>query len=194
MAKGFQGTLPPRLLLLPHQPQCGPVFTESPGMLRNGHEPSVVAPNLELRHRSGHVGGEAEATKTVCCSCCSPTDSEGRTSAPTGLYCSQEDRKPIPFVVWRILKFNPACPRYPRCSAQHACQKPVLMILPALPCHSRLFPYGLLGNVTQAVLPLCPSLLKPVKLFSNLTPSNQSHHIRAPVGFPQLGRYNDNNN
>lgn len=152
--------------------------------------------NLEQRPHSGPVWGQANETKALLLLMLYFQWPAGEGQYPNWLSLVSKVQEDI--VVWKILKFTPACPRYtPAVCSMPAKTQPALMILPALSYPSRLFLCILLGNITQAVLSLCPLLnevLKAERLFSKLFLSNQGHHIRAWVGFPELGCHIDNNN
>lgn len=72
--------------------------------------------NLELRPHSGHVGGRWDKGSFAALGVAQWLGGKGQNPNWLSLQC-QEYRKSIPFVAWRILKFNLACPRYTPCSA-----------------------------------------------------------------------------
>ena len=154
--------------------------------------------NLELRLYSEPVWTDADETKAFLLLCCSPRDEEGRAGAQTAFPTVSKIREAYQLGSLEDIKIHSRLHQIRSYSASMlAKNQAASMILPALFCPSRLFPCVLLENVTQAVLPVCHQLneaLKAERLFSKLSPSNQSHHIRALVGFPKLGCHNNNNN
>lgn len=120
----------------------GTKFLDSLGMLYDDNESLEYreAFNLELRPHSGRVGGRRgkgpfEALGAV------PVIRRGGSEPKLAFTAVSEIQEAYSLYGLKVLKFNLACPRYPPAvPSMPAKNRPALVILPALPYPSKLFP------------------------------------------------------